>query len=365
MRGFLASLRKKLGQQKTRDDEAHHVRTMRMLYVIATVALVCIALLLVVSGNHHDSAIRQCSRVVLIPQRDACFSSLAIADVNASMCGHISYMPARYSCMASIAEQTLNATLCTTINDTSLSSACVMSISNSTRSAQYCSLLGSPDNSTCIYNIASTDGFANSSICGRIYDPALSSSCTYQSYFADAMSGLNASKCALLPNENNMTLLSSLASSSNLLGATSMEFQLLNATPRTYCYYNLAQQTNDGGLCNFTSGNLYSLCNSSIASAAAASSPNATNLTSANLTSCSLMPSYIKPLCELGIASAIAISTKNASICLQISSEQYQNSCITSLASKYLDASYCALIANSTAQQACEFSATYGGNSTT
>ncbi len=360
MQGFLTGMRKpsksKAEEGRAPQAGAERVDRRRLVYVGATAVVVAIALLLVVFGN-RGSALQRCNGVILQQQRNSCLEALASAEMNASICGYIGYAPRRYDCLSSVAIASSNATLCTKINDTASSAACVTSISNSTRDIGYCSLLREPYNSTCAFGMASASGFAHAGDCLLIANSSQRSTCMALNGFRSAVVGLNASFCAGLPDSSNTSLLSSMVSMSNPHGAQAMELSLLNATPRSYCYYSLAVQIPDRSLCNLTSGYMYLLCNSTFSGHVNATPANATSLST-----CGYIPDYLRPLCEYGIVTAQAIEGRNASVCLQISITQYQYSCMASLASKYGNASYCALIGNSTVKQSCEFGAAHGAS---
>jgi hypothetical protein len=134
-----------------------------------------------------------------------------------------------------------------------------------------------------------------------------------------------------------------------------MGFSLINATPQSYCYYRLAVETPDKGLCGLTSGMMSTLCNATFENVTPHGGMNETLCDSATSNS-------IKYLCEYGVLSALAISERNVSPCMQINSTlgaQYPYYCISALATKYGDASYCTYIGNSTIEQDCTISAEY------
>jgi hypothetical protein len=350
--------RRKPSQQKASETDAS-TSQQHMLYIAATALVLCIALLLVIFGN-RGNALQRCEGVILQPQRSSCLDALAGIERNASVCDLIGYAQLRDSCIEGIAELTSNITLCTQVTAAGDRADCVFNISNSTRNIGYCALVGAPYNSTCAYNIASRDRFASEQDCALIENATLRSECMYLYYYGSAMASKNASYCAALPGKVNMSLLSAIFMVNSSLSSQLMELSMLNATPQSYCYYNLAVLTPNRSLCAFTSGFMNTLCNATLSSPA-----QSANIT--NETACNYVPAEWKPACEFWMLSAQAISKRNASLCMQISTVtvigmQDQYSCISSLAEKYGNASYCAYISNSTVEQDCVMSVRYANS---
>jgi hypothetical protein len=219
--------------------------------------------------------------------------------------------------------------------------------------------------------MASKDKFANVQDCTLIENATLRSKCTYLYYYGRATESMNASYCTALPNTVNMSLLTAIfATNGSMLNPQQMELLLHNATPQSYCYYDLAVQIPNRSLCALASGFVNTLCNATFSSPVQGT--NITNETAGmNITDEMAYCNYyaateplLKSECEFGILSALAISKRNVSLCAQISTAQYRYSCISSLAEKYGNASYCTDISNSTAEQECVTSVEYGGSVT-
>ncbi len=352
MLGFLSGWRKpdrqKAGGPMLPAEQRHRI------YIAATAIVVCVALLLVLFGN-RGSALQRCEGAILQSQRSACLDTLAGIENNASICSLIGYAQVRDSCIASVAEHTANITLCTHVAATNEMAGCVLSVSNATRNINDCAFAGAPYNSTCAYNIASEDRFASAYDCALIGNATLRSECAYLHDYSNATTGENASYCTALPDTHNMSLLEGMFDMNITTSPQFFEFSLINATPQSYCYYHLALNTQNRSLCDFLSGSMGTLCNANFTHPT-----QSTNIT--NETVCNYAPAGLKSACEYGLLSARAVSEKNVSLCMQISNTtdlQYQYSCISAIAMRYNDSSYCSYINNSTIEQNCVISAKY------
>jgi len=167
----------------------------------------------------------------------------------------------------------------------------------------------------------------------------------------------------MLPNKLNSTVLSLMltesAGNSTSLEALQSAAFAINASPKDYCYYSIGTRSGNRTACSLATGMLGTLCNST--PAYSNSTSNAINMS----LFCSTVPSEFISLCTSEVLTSQAIGSKNINKCLQISSIPYQYACITSYAEKYLNASYCSYISNSTMQEECHMSATMGANNTT
>ena len=337
-------------------------REHRLIYAGATAALLLIALL-ILAFSGRSTGVSGCKGILLQVQRNSCFQGLAYSESNATICGYINSQSQKYSCIVAVAESQRNASACSGVDSTNpLYSQCVLNVSNSTGNENYCNLLNAAYKSQCIFGFAKAGGFGSMGMCDSISNGSLRNECVYLNYYNSALSSRNATYCRLLPSFINYTLLSLMvsanASGSSNFGGQQFAYSAINATPQGYCYYQLAAITNNKIMCAFTTGVLNEVCTASFAHAN--TTLNITNIA----TLCSAAPSYFQSLCINGVLTTQAIRARNISKCLQVSS-QYQPTCITQYAIKYVNASYCSYIVNSTLQGDCYISVTHSNSTKT
>lgn len=344
------------GKTKTEASAGHKLglgeEEKRILYVIATAALLLLALLTLALSGRAASAFSRCNGILLQSQKNSCFQALASSTENASLCNDITAQAQRNSCLADIAEAQSNVSLCGEIDHTStVYSQCVLNVSRSTGNESYCQLLNGAYQSACAFGFAKARGFSNISSCYNISNSSMKNECIYLYYYSSALTSKDTHYCSLLPNTTNYTVLSLMLSenitNSTGLGIQQFAYSVLNASPQDYCYYSIATLTGNRTACSLTTGLLSEVCNATFVHANY--TINMTNATSV----CASAPSYLKSLCISGFLTSEAIGTRNISKCLQISSMLYQYTCITSYATKYTNASYCSYIGNSSIQQDC------------
>jgi hypothetical protein len=280
----------------------------------------------------------------------------------------------RDSCFIGLAEEQKNASLCGKVNRTSSQfSLCMLNVSINTGNESYCLQLNGEDRSSCTMSLAKIGGFSNLSMCNSIGNASERNECVDMYQYNSALKSGAASDCKKLPGTANMTVLSLMLADS-VLNSTAMDTQgallaTLNASPRSYCYFSLATHFGNSTLCAQTTGLLDQACLAMISSSG--STTNITNVTSFcsslkhNFSSNLPMPSgNYSALCMRYVLTDEALSTKNISKCLEITGAQSVYSCITGYATKYLNASYCAYITNSSAQQDCYTTVTLKKNQT-
>ncbi len=346
-----------------RIEEGDAVRTRRQhtIYIAATVAIMCIAFLFVLFGE-HGSALQRCKGIILQPQRVSCLDALAGTEMNASICNLIGYAQSRDSCVSGIAESTSSIALCSQLSDSGARADCVLKISESERNISDCALVDAPYNSTCAYEIASEERFANVQDCASIQNETLRLTCTYLYDYGSALASDNASYCKPLTNVRNMSIMAEIFNMGGMNSSQLMSLSTINVTPQNYCYYSLAMRTHDRSLCSFMSGYMNAICSGALSNTTIPN--NVTGKTMCNYAS----SSWLKFMCEYGVLTAQAVQERNASVCMQISGNttvmQYQYACITAIAQKYKDVSYCNYISNATVNNDCTMSAEYANTTT-
>lgn len=332
----------------------------RMICVVATVALVLLALLVLAFGG-SGSAFERCKGILIRSQRDMCLQALASGTSNATMCGMITAQEQRYSCLVGVAEAENSISLCNEVNSTSaLYSQCVLNVSMNTGNESYCQLLDRSNQSSCAFSLARAGMFSSMALCNSISNRSMEKECDYMYYYGGAVRSGSSSGCAYLPNETNYTVMSLMLGGNftDYTNDVSASYAALNTSPRNYCYYDLSIRTDNSTGCSQVSGVLGTICSTTFAhmnaTIAAANTTNATAL-------CALAASQYSSFGDLCIGTVLtseAISTMNVSRCLDIPSMQYEYSCITTYAIKYTDSSYCSYIDNSTVEQQCYMSVT-------
>jgi hypothetical protein len=331
----------------------------RMICVVATVALVLLALLVLVFGG-SGSAFERCRGILIRGQRDMCLQALASVTSNATMCGMIAAQEQRYSCLVGVAEAENSISLCNEVNSTStFYSQCVLNVSMNTGNESYCQLLDRSNQSSCAFGLARAGMFSSMAPCNSIGNRSMEKECDYMYYYSSAVRSGSSSDCAYLSNETNYTVMS-LMLGGNFTGYTNevpASYVAMNTSPRNYCYYDLAMRTDNSTGCSQVSGVLGTACSAAFAHMNATTAANTTNATAL----CALAASQYSGFGDLCIGTVLtseAISAMNVSRCFDIPSIQYEYSCITTYAIKYTDSSYCSYIDNSTVEQQCYMSVT-------
>lgn len=337
-------------QKKTSERED------RLIIIAAAAILLVIGVAsLVASSAATSSRVQACKSIILSTQRYQCLSELATKTQNYSICSMLIPQSSSYQCMTSIAEAQRNVSGCERVNRNDASyDTCVENVSYERNNATMCSLLSGNNQSTCAYSVAKENGFSGIAYCNAIDNTSQKALCDSIYYYGAAQQSLSPTYCGYLPNEDNGTLLTTIVSKDYTNQQASnfsyLSLSQLNITPRDYCYYSIATESENQSVCNFASPSISQLCRESFS----ANSTAITNVTNAT-TICASAPSEVQGLCLYGVYTDAAISSKNVSYCMQITNATYQNSCIVDLVSKYKESSYCNLIANNdTEQLACQ-----------
>lgn len=365
------------GKMATKQSADHRhaldERERKMVYVLATAALLLLALLFLALGGKRP-ALDTCKGVLLQNQRNACFLALAGSTGNALVCDYVDVQAQRDSCFVGIAEAQNNASMCGEANHTGAQySLCLLNVSMNTGNESYCHLLNGDYRSLCTMDLVRAEGFSNLSMCNSIDNASVRNECGYIYYYNGALKSGTASYCEKLPSAANSTVLSLMTTesvgSSAGIGMQVFLLSTLNVSPQSYCYYRLATLFSNSTLCAQTTGLLNQACFGALAQVN--STANTINMTDVctllqgNLSSLSSGASNLSRLCMPSVLTSEALSTRNISKCLRITIPSFVYSCITTYAKNYSDASYCSyIINNSSAQQDCYTTVTLSKNRT-
>ena len=333
----------------------------KKLIIAAVVILAVLAAATILLGSIQKTPLAECEGILLQQNRYSCLQNLAFSTVNTSVCSHMPY-PYNDSCVSRIAENTNSISACGEISGSTFYNQCVLNVSSSLGDSSYCSRISnSTAESECVYGVAKASSFGSLSYCQQMPDSYYAGLCSSMYYYERAVSLGNASYCSFLADSSNSSLLLNMsdqgAIASNYISyniSAALFLAISNTTPRSYCYYETALHTGNQSLCLMASGAAADLCTFSFYSKSNVT-PNYTNLNASSI--CASLPASLKDYCILGVGTAAAENTDNVSICMGFSGQE-QYSCISAIASKYNDTSYCSYISNSTARSTCYMLAT-------
>lgn len=332
----------------------------RKLMIMSAGVLVILALVVLLLGFVHKPPLAACEGIILVQNRYSCLQNLAFSTANASVCARLPY-PNNDSCITKVAEDTNSISTCAGTSGSPFYDQCVSNVSYSLQNPAYCNgISNSVSESECVYGVAKASSFSSLSYCQQIRDGYYAGLCNSMYYYGRALSLGNASYCSFLTNSVNNSILTNMSSPASVSNYTYLNFSeslylsILNTTPRSYCYYKAALLTGNPGLCSLASGAAEELCAYSFY-ARANSTTNYTNLNASYL--CANVPSSFKSYCIAGVGVASAVNTDNVSACLGLPTQE-QFSCISTLASRYNNTSYCSYLTNSTEMSICYVAAT-------
>ena len=338
-----------------------HERHRRLILFAITMILIIIAAAVIIINtvNPKKHNIGTCMGIFLPQQKYNCMYALANSTNNYTICSYIQPSQSAYKCIGSIAERNNNATACSIINSSSYEyDNCIENVSLSTLDASYCGSLDNYNASVCAYDVAKAGSFSSIGYCSSIPANSQKMLCTYMYYYGMSLKSKDGSYCALLPNVTNDTLLYSIFTENytgiKLLNSSYLSFSEFNITPRDYCFYSLALYSRNSSVCSLASSGVSGLCADyfKVMNSSSALTGNVTTL-------CKNAPSYAQGLCNYTIYTEEAVAQKNISSCNAISNASYRSECITELAYRYNDSSFCNYLSfNSTVEQLCVESAT-------
>ncbi len=312
--------------------------------VIALLLIAMFALLLTKPTNTLSS----CGSRVLPGLKYSCYEYFANQTKNASICNNIP-TPMRYTCISNVALISSNSGICTQSSlPSSYASSCLNAVGIATRNSSVCAEISGTNESACAYGIAEAMNFSSASACSYINNNSLMNECYAKYYYEEAASTSQYTYCNSLPNVPNTTIMvDMLATSSNMsLISDAYIYTEDNVTPMGLCYSNVAYLTKNQSLCSLLTGISSQLC---AAPFAASKTFNESQL----LSSCSSVPSDLYSVCVEGVQTDEALQNKNVSICLSMNQSSFKDSCISELAAKMDNSTYCSYISNSTLQQSC------------
>ncbi len=344
---------------KTREKDARTEERKRLaIYTLVAVVLVVIAIASLLATS-FAGGVGSCSSKLFIQSKYSCYLYYAMAMKNASVCNALPSTYA-YSCVVTVASNYSSVGMCGAIGSSGYRDECVLDIGVSEKNVTSCGSLPEPYRSTCAYDIARDTDFASLSYCSYIGNASEETACTSEYYYKEAERTGELGECSYLPDTANTTVLDDIMSTQlnastldSLLGydiysnsSYYNETHVAEPTPYGYCYASVARLTGNESACGLLNGTDLALCEAGFVNSTAI---NYTDLGS----SCADAPAELQSYCYAGIVDYKALDTKNATLCMTINQTDLAYSCLSDLAQKYANSSYCNYISNITVRQSC------------
>ncbi len=329
------------------DSPAENEKRKLMLAVAATIIILLIAmasLLLIRPTNTLSS----CGSRAIPGLKYSCYEYFANQTRNASICNNLP-VPLMYSCISNVALLSANSSMCIYSGlPSNYRNSCLDQVGISSRNPSVCAEMNSTNESNCAYGVAQSQNFSSATTCGYINNNSLSSDCYSKYYYQQAAATKNYTYCNYLPNAPNTTILTDiLASTSNISKISDVyTYTYYNITPRGMCYSNVAYLTSNKTICSLLSGFNSQLCMEPFITV---KQSNESTL----LARCSEVPADLKEVCTDGVLVDEAVQNANVSICLSLNQTNFRDSCISEVAAKVGNSTYCSYISNATAQEVC------------
>lgn len=345
---------------------------------LIVIILLVIALIIIFfnSINTNKSQFNKCEDIVLNSYRTSCLMYLANTTENISICNSINSVD-KNQCISNIATLKDNANLCNLINNSTISSNCALNISIITENQIICNNLSGSYKASCLYHFAKLDNFNNINNCKSITNISNQNICTNLFYYNKMIKTKNQNYCSNVINQTNFTILYlmlnnknqlfNLSTKKNNLNLSNIKINILNktkkisssivelisnnVTPENFCYFKYAISSKNSFVCKST-GYLKNICNNNFNKQ---KFNNKTNNFTEEINNCKQLVSYnLSSLCSVGIYTTYAIDTKNISICLKINNIDERNICISNMAQKLNNLTYCNYLNNATIKSSCE-----------
>lgn len=335
----------------------------RRIFAYAVVLLFAIAIVLLIMPG-RAAGLSACQSIILSQQRYGCISELAASTSNISVCGYLPSQSAD-SCMLGIALAQRNITECGMISPSSqYYYTCIYNLSVSLGKPSDCSLLHGADADQCFYGMAKIGNFTQLWLCTSISNVSLRSSCGYVYDYRRAIEYRSAPSCGALPDIANGTVLFDIVEYGGGQSMGSLfESSVSGFTPRDFCYNQLATMEKNTSICSFASANAATFCQDQVKYAEEA------NTTASNRTvSCSNLSvpnlggganlnasesGYLRNLTIMGCTTAMAVSTKNITLCSEISNSTFYNSCVWGFIKTLNATGDCSYLTNTTLKGYC------------
>ncbi len=316
-----------------------------LVLVAAAMAILALA---AVAFNMLLVAHTGCGGIVLSMQRYQCYDRLAQSTGNISYCAKSGTY--EQGCALSLANEKANATYCKALSG-SIYVGCIENVSLRAMDPSYCSMLSGANVSLCYYGYENGINFSTESYCGRMTNSTYRSYCNYSYDYVHAITTGQNVYCSMLPQSENTSLVYVL---SNLGNASVRQdygfYSYFNTTPAQYCHNVESAITFAKGASNQSN----STSNISISSINNTLISNACG-TGNYIVSHNATASEFSSICGYAFYTARAISEKNASECLMITSQNLRYSCIENLATSTQNALVCAAIGAQGKKSACEY----------
>jgi hypothetical protein len=329
----------------------------------------------IVNNSGIQSAISNCTSS---PNYINCLNNLAVQTKNVSICNE-SIIPgfAKSKCVYSVAVKTNNISECNEISKNSnYSINCYLDLANQTKNLSVCSILSMPYSGECIYNLLKASNFSNITQCNKIQNQTYLETCKDLYYFENAVKSKSDALCSNMDNKTNYIIMMSILETknytiSNLSNLNNISYydliKFLNFTPRDYCYYMIANESNNPQICNNINVVLYrGLCNATFKKPVA--TPNI-NFTAPNVTvACANNKNntLITECSNLYLLNK-GIENDNLSNCNEINRTNYSmiaDMCVFDVSLKTMNNSTCNFIKNKTLESNCYNSILFEKNMT-
>ncbi|MGC8537573.1 MAG: hypothetical protein ACP5MZ_01130 [Candidatus Micrarchaeia archaeon] len=319
-------------------------------FVLAIAATVIILLIAVFSLllTRPTNTLSSCGSRAIPGLKYSCYEYFANQTLNASICSNLP-APLSYSCISNVALLSLNSSKCIYSGlPTSYRDSCLEQVGISSRNPSVCAEMNSTNESMCAYGVAQAQNFSEASACSYINNNSLYDECYSRYYYQQAAVTKNYTYCNYLPNVPNATLMTNLLSSNSNLTSISNAYiySYYNVTPQGLCYSNVAYLAKNKTICSALSGINSQLCIEPFITIAPSNE-------STLLASCSKVPADLQEVCREGILVNEAVDNANISICLSLNQTNFKDSCISEVAAKVGNSTYCSYISNATEQEVC------------
>ncbi len=328
------------------NSSAENEKRRLVLAVAATIIILLIAIASLLL-TRPTNTLSSCGSRATPGLKYACYEYFANQTRNASICNNLP-VPLVYSCVSNVALLSLNSSMCIYSGlPSSYRNLCLDQVGVSGRNSSVCVEMNSTNESVCAYGVAQAQNFSEATTCGYINNNTLSMRCYSKYYYQQAAATKDYTYCNYLPNVPNNTILTNILSTSNTSRIyDAYAYAYYNITPRGLCYSNVAYVSNNKTICTSLSGINSQLCMEPFITVKPSNE-------STLLASCSEVPADLQDVCREGVLVDEAVHNANVSICLSLNQTNFKDSCISEVAAKVGNSTYCSYISNVTAQEVC------------
>ena len=327
-----------------------HTENERRKLLLAASATIIILLIAMASLllTRPTNTLSSCGSRAIPGLKYSCYEYFANQTRNASICHNLP-VPLMYSCISNVAFLSSNSSMCIYSGlPYNYRNSCLDQVGISSHNPSVCAEMNSTNESVCAYGIAQSQNFSTITTCGYINNDSLSNECYSRYYYQQAAATKNYTYCNYLPNVPNTTIMTDILTSTSNTSriSDSYTYTYYNITPQGMCYSNVAYLASNKTICSLLSGLNSQLCMEPFITAKPSNE-------STLLASCSEVPADLKEVCTEGVLVDEAVQNANVSICLSLNQTNFKDSCISEVAAKVGNSTYCSYISNATAQEGC------------